>query len=110
MPADYFLTGCGWWNHNFGWTGDNLWLYWSPNASDPNRDCKLTTFATLADYAEAPSIWALPTDDEGGWPHFADGWQGSYHDRAQGGTCSEEIGSHSCWASPDAIDGQHCEG
>ena len=112
LPDDFFLQkGTGWWNHNFGWVSDNnLEFYTSADASDPNRDCRLTTFATLAPYTEAPNIWTLPTDDAGGWPQFAGGARGPYHDRAQGGCCSEEIGTNPCWYGGDQIDNSHCTG
>jgi prepilin-type N-terminal cleavage/methylation domain-containing protein len=111
LPDDYFLNGgTGWWNHNFGWGANNLEFYWSDDASDPDRDCRLTTFGALASYTEAPNIWTLPTDDAGGWPQFAGGAAGPYHDRAQGGCCSEEIGSNPCWYGGDQIDNRHCDG
>lgn len=114
LPNDptglYFMNGFNWWNHNHFGTSTTL-DFWYDNAIDPNRDCRLTTFATLAPYNPAPETWALPTDDRGGWSQFANGRAGSFHDRIRGGgACGEEAGANPCWYGGNAVDDVHCAG
>jgi len=118
LPGNWFLNTSQWgWNNSFGiscgWCSDELRPWHDPQANKvAARDCRETIFGTLGEYTEAPNLWALPTDDDGGWDQFADGWAGPFHDRCQAGACSEETETAECWYSDDGVgvDTQHCEG